>query len=56
MSELLRRAIDEHLAGKAPVSERLGHLKVAAGLWKDRDDIGDSVEYTKRLRSPIQGR
>ena len=24
----------------------------AFGMWKDRDDIGDSVEYVNRLRQP----
>jgi predicted DNA-binding antitoxin AbrB/MazE fold protein len=24
----------------------------AFGMWKDREDIGDSVEYVNRLRQP----
>ena len=24
----------------------------ACGMWKDRDDIGDSVEYVNRMRQP----
>ena len=24
----------------------------AYGMWKDRDDIGDSVEYVNRMRQP----
>ncbi len=26
------------------------------GLWKDRDDIGDSVEFAHKLRERAQGR
>ena len=25
------------------------------GLWKDRDDIGDSVEYVNNLRRDLRG-
>jgi len=25
------------------------------GMWKDRDDIGDSVEYIDRLRRNLRG-
>ena len=26
-----------------------------AGLWKDREDMGDSVEYISRLRRELHG-
>lgn len=26
------------------------------GLWKDREDIGDSVEFARRLRKRVQRR
>ena len=27
-----------------------------AGMWKDREDLSDSVEYINRLRSDLHGR
>ena len=26
-----------------------------AGMWKDRDDLGDSVDYINRLRGSLRG-
>ena len=54
VSELVRRFIDEHYEAKRPTQERLAHIQAATGVWKDREDIGDSVEYIKALRTPLR--
>ena len=40
--------------GKENVGNRRRSVKdyEAFGMWKDREDIGDSVEYVNRLRQP----
>lgn len=44
-------------AEEMPVST-LGDLlnSGVVGLWKDRTDIGDSVEYARKLRKAVQRR
>jgi len=37
-------------AGEHPIRTGGDLLKYVAGLWADRDDIGDSVEYAAELR------
>jgi hypothetical protein len=48
ISELVRKAIRERY-GVDPEARRKAMLGVI-GLWKDRDDIGDSTEYVRSLR------
>ena len=36
--------------GQAPGSGKKDWIKRGAGLWKDRTDIGDSVEYQRAIR------
>ncbi|HYH82628.1 MAG TPA: ribbon-helix-helix domain-containing protein [Longimicrobium sp.] len=52
-SELIRQAIDQLLDGDR--ADRLGLLRHARGIWKDRDDLPDFAamrrEADERFRS-----
>ena len=48
MSELVREAIRERYLGK--LDERKIAMQAAVGLWKERQDIGDSAAYVRGLR------
>jgi predicted transcriptional regulator len=55
VSEIIREAIDEKLdrpdEGKAFDSA----LAQAAGIWADRDDLGSTDDYVRRLRRDRRG-
>lgn len=46
-ASILREAIRDYLALKA--NDR-SWIEEGAGYWKDRDDIGDAVEYQRAMR------
>ena len=48
MSELVREAIRERYLGK--LDERKTAMQAVVGLWKERQDIGDSAAYVRGLR------
>jgi hypothetical protein len=49
VSAIVREAIDEKLAH--PPDSRLDEaLNAAFGIWRDRDDLGPTDEYVRRLR------
>jgi plasmid stability protein len=48
ISELVREAIRERYLGK--LDERKAAMEAAVGLWKDRQDIGGSAAYVRKLR------
>jgi hypothetical protein len=50
MSELVRRAIRDTYIGAA--NGRKAAMTGIVGLWKDRNEIGDSQEYICKLRRP----
>jgi hypothetical protein len=45
-------------AGPTAGSAMLAELQATGfiGMWKDREDIGDSTEFVQRLREQIQAR
>ena len=47
---LLRDAVVSYKAQSAPSSDK-GWLDQAFGIWKERTDIGDSVEWQRRERA-----
>jgi hypothetical protein len=49
ISELVRDALDRTY-GKAGPNALSASLRAVCGLWKDRDDIGDTAGYVRRLR------
>ena len=49
VSDLVREAIQRSFPSE-PEDERSRTLRAIAGLWKDRDDIGDPAAYVRRLR------
>ncbi|HYT81912.1 MAG TPA: CopG family transcriptional regulator [Gemmatimonadales bacterium] len=49
LSELVREAL-ELVYGSTHTQERLATLRGIAGLWRDRDDLGDTAAYVRRLR------
>jgi hypothetical protein len=49
ISELVRDAL-ARTYGASSLRERLDSLRAIEGLWKDRDDIGGTREYVRRLR------
>ena len=48
--------VEVHLPLEAP-AERLPSIADSpfAGMWKDREDMADSVEYVSRLRRELHG-
>jgi predicted DNA-binding protein len=42
----IREAVEAHLRAKTDRS----WIAEGAGYWKDRDDIGDAVEYQRAIR------
>lgn len=48
MAELVREAVEQYLAVNH--DPPLVKLKEAEGIWKDRNDIPDSVSYVDELR------
>ncbi len=48
--------VEVHLPGGAPppVPPRIADSPFA-GIWKDREDMADSVEYINRLRRELHG-
>ena len=56
MAELVRRAIDRTYLPDAEVDRRLAGLRASAGVWADRDDIGDTVEWLRAMRPDPQAR
>ena len=49
LSDLVREAL-VRAYGRSHAEEQLATLRGIEGLWRDRDDIGDSTEYVRRLR------
>ncbi len=49
ISELVRDALARTYGTTGP-NELLASLRAVSGLWKDREDIGDTREYVRRLR------
>ena len=49
-ASVLREAVSAYRAD-APASGDKGWLDQAFGIWKDRTDIGDSVEWQRRERA-----
>lgn len=45
-AEVVRRAVKRYADQAAPHP-----LEAVFGIWKDRKDIGDGVEYQRRLRA-----
>lgn len=56
MAELVRRAIDRTYVASDEVAQRLAGLRASAGVWADRDDIGDTVEWLQSLRTDPEQR
>ena len=50
ISELVREAL-LRAYGAGGSDERLDTLKAIRGLWQDREDVGSSREYVRRLRN-----
>ena len=51
-AEVIRQAVGKLLAEKrASALDRDAILERTFGMWKDRDDIGDAVEYQRKLRA-----
>jgi predicted transcriptional regulator len=49
VSDLVREAVARAF-GQPAVDERLTTLDGIASLWRDRDDLGDTHAYVRRLR------
>jgi metal-responsive CopG/Arc/MetJ family transcriptional regulator len=51
-AEAIREAVGKLLVEKtSPAKDRDAILERTFGMWKDRDDIGDAVEYQRKLRA-----
>ena len=48
ISELARQALRERFG--VDLEERRKAMMGIVGIWKDRDDIGDSTEYIRKMR------
>ena len=49
LSDLVRDAL-VRAYGRSHADEEAATLRAIEGLWRDRNDIGDSTEYVRRLR------
>lgn len=49
ISELVRQAL-ARVYGQADQTDLLATLKGIAGLWRERDDLGPTDAYVRRLR------
>jgi hypothetical protein len=49
VSDLVREALERTYGGHG-ADERATTLNGIAGLWRDRNDLGDTTEYVRRLR------
>jgi hypothetical protein len=49
VSELVREAFTRMLGG-GTAAERLRTSNAVQGLWRDRNDLGDTYEYVRSLR------
>ena len=49
ISDLVREAV-ARAYGAPDVDERIATLEGITGLWRDRDDLGDTHAYVRRLR------
>ena len=49
VSDLVREAI-ALVYGPTAIERRLGTLERIAGIWRDRDDLGEISTYVRRLR------
>jgi hypothetical protein len=47
--------VEVRLPEKPPSERPLVRDSPFAGMWKDREDIGDSVDYINRLRRDLHG-
>ena len=56
VSAIIREAIDEKLERPNEANEFDVALAKAAGIWADRDDLGSTDEYVRRLRRDRRGR
>ena len=56
IAELIRRAVDKTYRTASDKQSFRAALDGIAGLWKDRDDIGDINEYVRRGRKDTRQR
>ena len=50
VSDLVREAVARAYA-PVGVDERLETLRAVEGIWRDHEEVGDSHEYVRRMRS-----
>ena len=55
LSDLVRDAI-ARTYGRGGTEEELRTLRAIEGLWRDRDDLGSTESYVRRLRSDTRRR
>lgn len=56
VSEVIREAIDEKLERPDPAEEFDGALRRVMGIWADRNDLGSTDDYVRKLREDRRGR
>lgn len=56
VSEIIREAIDEKLDRPSEAKAFDLALSQVAGIWSDRDDLGSTDDYVRRLRRDRRGR
>ncbi|MBI4421989.1 MAG: CopG family transcriptional regulator [Gemmatimonadetes bacterium] len=49
VSDLVREAL-ARVYGSIQIEEQITTTRALAGLWRDRDDLGDTDAYVRRLR------
>ena len=49
ISDLVREAV-AHAYGPGHMDERITTLEGITSLWRDRDELGDTAAYVRRLR------
>ena len=56
VAELIRRAVDKTYRSKTDKQSFRAALEGIAGLWKDREDIGDIEEYVRAGRKDTRAK
>ena len=54
VSDIVREAIDQRLA-HPDEPEFESALRNVAGIWSDRDDLGPTAEYVRKIRQDRRG-
>jgi hypothetical protein len=56
ISEILNVAVDQLFSINEDRNTNLAKMRMARGIWSDRDDIHDTNEYVREIRKSLHDR